>query len=48
MIITGGVPYKFLAKYLFGSAKFMSRDFGVSASTVKETMIRKLGFKRYT
>jgi hypothetical protein len=47
MIIIGDILRKFLAKYLFASAKIMSRHFGVSASTVKEILIHELEFKKY-
>jgi hypothetical protein len=45
-IVVSGILGKFLAKYAFVSARPMSRYFGVSASTVKEILIRELGFKK--
>jgi transposase len=48
MIIIGDILRKFLAKYPFDSAKIIPRHFGVSVSTVKENLVRELGFKKHT
>jgi hypothetical protein len=48
MTVTGDILCKFLAEYPFASAQIMPRYFDVSASTVKEILIRELGFKRCT
>jgi hypothetical protein len=48
MTVTGDILCKFLAEYLFASAQMMSWHFDVSASTLKEILIGKLGFKRRT
>jgi hypothetical protein len=47
MLIIGDSLCKFLAKYPLASAKIMSKHFGVSASTVKEILIRELGLRKY-
>jgi transposase len=47
MVIIGDILRKFLARYPFASAKVMSRDFGVSPSSVKEVPSRELGFIKY-
>jgi hypothetical protein len=43
MLIIDASLREFLGKYTFGSAKGMSGDFDVSASTVKAIFIHELG-----
>jgi transposase len=47
-VIIGNILRKFLARYLFTSAKGMSRHFCVSPSTIKEVLSRELGFRKYS
>jgi hypothetical protein len=47
MTVINDILCNFLAKYLFSSVTIILRHCGLSASTVKELLIRELRFKKY-
>jgi hypothetical protein len=47
MVIIGDILCRFVARYLFASAKILSRYFGLGPSTVKEVVSSKLRFRKY-
>jgi histone-lysine N-methyltransferase SETMAR len=48
LAILGDVLGKFLSKHPFASAKIMAAHFNLTPTTVKEILIRELGFRKFT